>query len=351
MRAGSVVVLDVPTGAILAAYSNPTFDPNPLASHDTTAAGAYFEQLNADPRGRRSRAWREIFASGSTFKVVTSGIGLESELTPNPPSLAGTSVPSDPRQPRVPPPHRAGPAVDRPDAPEFQRGARCGGTLAQSFRVPCNTTFAQIGLDLGDTFATGIERFGVSTGAPDTDLRPEVVRSVGPEPGTFEQNQPVFAQSAIGQGLIAVTPLVMAMVAQAVANGGEMMTPHVLGHVENNDGQVIRGTAYDPRAYQRSMEPPTAASVRDMMVDVVNNGTRKRAQIPGVQVAGKTGTAQVQGQQAHAWFIGFAAADAPRFAIAVLVENGGSSSGGDDATGGRVAAPIAAQVLSGLLAG
>jgi penicillin-binding protein A len=90
--------------------------------------------------------------------------------------------------------------------------------------------------------------------------------------------------------------------------------------------------------------------LRTLMIDVVQNGTGTRAQIPGVTVAGKTGTAQVQGQQAHAWFIGFAPAEAPRYAIAVLVENGGDASQGDNATGGRIAAPIAAQVLGGLLA-
>ena len=227
--------------------------------------------------------------------------------------------------------------------------SQCGGTLAQSFRVSCNTTFAQIGLDLGETFASGIERFGVSTAAPDTDLRPGVVRSIGPEVGSFKFNQPNFAQSAIGQGSVAVTPLEMAMVAQSVANGGVMMTPHVLDHVENNDGEKVPGTTFKPHAYQTSMQPQTAATVRDLMIDVVNNGTGTHAQIPGVQVAGKTGTAQVQGKQAHAWFIGFAPAAAPQYAIAVLVENGGNSSGGDNATGGRVAAPIAAQVLGGLL--
>jgi penicillin-binding protein A len=347
---GSVAVLDIKTGAIVAAYSNPSFDPNPLASHDAPAASAYFQQLNANPdKPALARVWREIFPPGSTFKVVTTGIGLENELTPHAPSPPG-------------PPYRL--TVDNPvypqlrelDLPQTDRmlanfgGDRCGGTLAQSFRVSCNTTFAQIGLDEGDTFASGIERFGVSTRPPATDLRPGVVSSIGPEPGQFQQNQPLFAQSAIGQGSIAVTPLEMAMVAQSVANGGVMMTPHVLDHVENNDGEVVRGTTYEPRQYLRSMEPTTAATLRDLMVDVVNNGTGKRAQIPGIQVAGKTGTAQVQGQQAHAWFIGFAPAEAPQYAIAVLVENGGSLSGGDNATGGRVAAPIAAQVLGGLLA-
>jgi peptidoglycan glycosyltransferase len=352
-RRGSVVVLDVKTGAIIAAYSNPTFDPNPLASHDTQAASDYFDLLNADPnKPALARAWREIFPPGSTFKVVTSGIGLESELTPHPPSAPG-------------PPYRL--TVDNPvyptvrelDLPQTNEtlenfgGTRCGGNLAQSFRVSCNTTFAQIGLDLGETFAAGIERFGVSTDAPDTDLRPGVVRSIGPDTGTFQQNQPGFAQAAIGQGsgnaTVAVSPLAMAMVAQAVANGGVMMTPHVLDHVENSDGEEVRGTRFEPRDYKRAMESSTASTVRDLMVDVVNNGTGTRARIPGIQVAGKSGTAQVQDEPAHAWFIAFAPAEAPQYAIAVLVENGGDASGGDNATGGRVAAPIVAQVLGGLL--
>jgi peptidoglycan glycosyltransferase len=350
---GSVVVLDVETGAIVAAYSNPTFDPNPLASHDTRAAQAFFDALNADPnKPALARAWREIFPPGSTFKVVTTGIGLQSELVPHDPSPPG-------------PPYRL--TLDNPVYPELEEldlpqststlsnfgGSECGGTLAQSFRVSCNTTFAQIGLDLGDTFATGIERFGVSAPAADTDLRPGLVRSIGPEQGTFQQNQAGFAQAAIGQGggptTVAVTPMAMAMVAQSVANEGVMMVPHVLDHVENNDGELIRGTRYEPREYARAMEASTAATVRDLMVDVVNNGTGTRARIPGIQVAGKTGTAQVEGQLAHAWFIAFAPAEAPRYAIAVLVENGGQLSSGDNGTGGRVAAPIAAQVLGGLL--
>ncbi len=347
---GSVVVLDVNTGAIVATYSNPTFDPNPLASHDTKAASAYFTALNADPtKPGLARAWREIFAPGSTFKVVTSSVGLEApQLVPNSPSPPGPPYQLTVDSPKYP-------DVRKIDLPQSNRelhnfgDSQCGGTLAQSFRVSCNTTFAQIGLDLGDTFASGIERFGVSTAAPDTDLRPGVVRSIGPEVGSFKLNQPNFAQSAIGQGTVAVTPLEMAMVAQSVANGGVMMTPHVLDHVENNDGEKVPGTTFKPSVYQTSMQPQTAATVRDLMIDVVNNGTGTRAQIPGIQVAGKTGTAQVQGQQAHAWFIGFAPAAAPQYAIAVLVENGGSVSGGDNATGGRIAAPIAAQVLGGLL--
>ena len=138
------------------------------------------------------------------------------------------------------------------------------------------------------------------------------------------------------------------MVAQGVANGGVMMVPHVLDHVENTDSEVIRGTSYEPHEYSKAMEPATAATVRDLMIDVVNNGTGTRAQIPGVQVAGKTGTAQVEGQTAHAWFIGFAPAERTAGTRSrCLVENGGELSSGDNGTGGRVAAPIAAQVLGG----
>jgi peptidoglycan glycosyltransferase len=348
---GSVVVLDVKTGAIVATYSNPTFDPNPLASHNTTLASNTFQLLNSDPtKPALARAWREIYAPGSTFKVVTSGIGLENELVPHPPSPAGPPYRLTPDSPSYP-------VLRELPLPQSTRSLHnfgnesCGGTLAMSFRVSCNTTFAQIGLDEGEKFAAGIQNYGVSTAPPNTDLRPDVVRSIGPAVGSFRDNQALFAQSAIGQGTVAVTPLAMAMVAQAVANGGKMMTPHVLDHVENQDGEPVPGTAFVPHGYRDSMTRETAATLRGLMIDVVQNGTGTRAQIPGVTVAGKTGTAQVQGQQAHAWFVGFAPAEAPRYAIAVLVENGGDASQGDNATGGRIAAPIAAQVLGGLLAG
>jgi peptidoglycan glycosyltransferase len=118
--------------------------------------------------------------------------------------------------------------------------------------------------------------------------------------------------------------------------------------VETAQGEVVSDSEFEPTRYKTAMRPDTAATVRDLMVEVVNNGTGTRAQIPGIQVAGKTGTAQVEGNDApHAWFIGFAPAEAPRYAVAVLVENGGDL--GSEATGGRVAAPIAAEVLKALL--
>jgi peptidoglycan glycosyltransferase len=278
---------------------------------------------------------------------VTSGVGLEApQLVPNSPSPPGPPYQLTVDSPKYP-------DVRKTDLPQSNRelhnfgDSQCGGTLAQSFRVSCNTTFAQIGLDLGETFASGIERFGVSTarrhrpparrGAQHrtrgrlVQVQPTELRAVGDRSGKRRRDA-----ARDGDG-------------RAVGRERRRDDDRDLDHVENNDGEKVPGTTFKPHAYQTSMQPQTAATVRDLMIDVVNNGTGTHAQIPGVQVAGKTGTAQVQGKQAHAWFIGFAPAAAPQYAIAVLVENGGNSSGGDNATGGRVAAPIAAQVLGGLL--
>ena len=171
-------------------------------------------------------------------------------------------------------------------------------------------------------------------------------RSGGPAPGTFAHNKPSFANAAIGQGDIAVTPFQMATVAGAIANGGVLMAPHVVREIRDADGRVIRRIG--PDEWKRAVSPTTAAAVTQMMIDVVRRGTGTAAAVPGYTVAGKTGTAEAPGGPPHAWFIGFAPAEAPRFAIAVIVERGGDL--GDEATGGRVAAPVAGKVLGRLLA-
>jgi peptidoglycan glycosyltransferase len=138
----------------------------------------------------------------------------------------------------------------------------------------------------------------------------------------------------------------MALIAESVATGGVILEPHVLDHVEDPDGRFVE--TYPRKEVRRAMSPATAATVRDFMVQVVQRGTGTAAQIPGVTVAGKTGTAQtVEGENPHAWFIAFAPAEQPRYAISVLVEHGGDA--GSEATGGRVAAPIAKDILQKLL--
>jgi peptidoglycan glycosyltransferase len=138
----------------------------------------------------------------------------------------------------------------------------------------------------------------------------------------------------------------MALVAAGIGNQGVAMKPHVMAEIRDADGQKVRG--FDAQQWLRFTSPETAAAVRDMMVGVVNGGTATRAAIPGVQVAAKTGTAQTTGKDAHAWLIGFAPADNPIVAVAVIVE---SQPGVSEATGGRVAAPIARTVMQAALTG
>jgi len=324
---GSVVVMNPKTGGILAMYSNPSYDPQPFASHNSQVVQDYEKLLRANPdKPDLPRAYRERFPPGSTFKVVTSSVAL------------GTGRFT---------PESVFPVLTELDLPQTNNtlknfgGESCGGTLARSFQQSCNTTFGQIGLDLANEFVPGMQKFGIGS-APPLDVSPGAAGSVGPPPGSFQQNQPLFAFAGIGQGDVAVTPLQMALSAAAVANKGQIMQPHVADHITDGDDNTVK--TIDPKAWRTAMTPQVASTVTTMMVSVVEGGTGTAARIPGVSVAGKTGTAQVQGAAApHAWFVGFAPAEDPQVVVAVLVEHGGSV--GSEATGGRVAAPIAAQMM------
>jgi peptidoglycan glycosyltransferase len=328
-RKGTVVVLDPSTGEIVALWSFPSYDPSPLSSHSAKAAQEAFDGYTKDPTNPMlARAYRERYPPGSTFKVVTAATAIETGTATTQtgyPVLRSLDLPQSDKQLR-----------------NFGNSA-CGGTMAESFRRSCNTTFGRIGLDLGEKLVDGMKAFGITEDVP-FDL-PEAP-SAGPAPGSFKRNQPSFANAAIGQGDIAVTPLQMAMVAGAIANGGVLMAPHVVREIRDPDGRVVRRIG--PTEWKRAVQPPTAAAVTEMMKDVVRAGTGTAAAVPGYTVAGKTGTAEAPGGPPHAWFIGFAPAEAPRFAIAVIVERGGDL--GDEATGGRVAAPVAGKVLAKLLA-
>lgn len=330
-RRGSVVALNPRTGEVLAMYSEPGFDPEPLSAHDQDAVRTAFDALDADPANPMlARAWREVYPPGSTFKIVTVSAALESGIAT---------------------PDRGFPVRRELDLPLTDRvlknfgGSSCGGDLVESFRKSCNTTFGQLGLDLGEQFIDTIEAFGIGADVP-LDLAPGPARSVGPERGTFKAEQPTFAFAGIGQGDVAMTPLQMALVTSAIANDGVMMAPHAVKEVRDVDGVVVDRVG--PETWRRAVSPETAATVKDMMVQVVASGTGTRGQIPGVTVAGKTGTAQAPGGPPHTWFVAFAPAEDPRVAVAVIVERGGDL--GNEATGGRVAAPVAKTVMETLLA-
>jgi peptidoglycan glycosyltransferase len=330
---GSVVALDVRTGAVLAMYSNPTYNPNLLSVHDPQAVQDTFNAINSDANDKPAlqRAYRDRYPPGSTFKVVTSKSAIETgQATPDSPSFDVTDSFQIP-------------GVAKP-LYNFEQET-CGGTMEESLVVSCNATFAKLGYEMGDAFPPQMDECGIDN-TPPIDLEPPAVESVGPRVG---DPRPRFALAGIGQGDVFTSPLQMALIAEGIANNGVIREPHVVKEVQDSDGKVIQTT--EPKDWTTCMQPTTAAAVTNMMVDVVDNGTGTAAQIDGVPVAGKTGTAEtgVPGEHPHAWFIAFAPANAPRYAVAVIVEHGGVA-GGDNATGGAVAAPMAKQVLQDLLA-
>src|SRR5699024_587831 len=213
-------------------------------------------------------------------------------------------------------------------------------TMIEAMRISCNTAFASLGLELGDdVIRDQAARFGIgdSLRVPMT-----VARSSFPD----DLDPPSLAQSAIGQRDVRVTPLQMAMVSAAIANRGIVMQPYLVETVLGNDLAVID----EPPTQQLSeaISPDVAGQLSLMMQRVVESGTGQPAQIPGVAVAGKTGTAEVGGdQRGHAWFTAFAPAEDPRIAVAVVVENQGDNQ--SVSGGGRVAGPIAKAIMEAVL--
>ena len=336
-RRGAVVALEPSTGAILALWSAPSYDPNGLASHDQSVVTATWEATEADPsRPRLNRALRETYPPGSTFKLVTAAAALQQGVGPS-------SAFPDPAELDVP--------QTSSDIGNFGGGLCNGGqplTLQRAMEVSCNTTFAQLGLDVGTPrLVAQAEAFGLNAAL---DFQLPVVGSVIPT----ELDAPSLAQSAIGQRDVRVTPLQMALVSAAIGNGGVLMTPRVVHEVEDYAGRPLRAFGPEPlvlpgQADAQAVPAAVAGQLRDMMVGVVERGSGRRAAIDGVGVAGKTGTAEVaEGRNPTVWFVGFAPAVDPRVAVAVVVEDGGEI--GTEATGGQVAAPIAQAVMAAVLA-
>jgi peptidoglycan glycosyltransferase len=329
-RKGAVVAVEPATGAILAMVDYPRYDPNRLSGHNLSEVKAAWDELNADEnKPMLARAFRERYFPGSAFKVVTASAALAS-------GAATTSQPVYPTLSALPLPQSVQPLQNF-------GGSSCGGALPEILRVSCNTAFAQLGMDMGaEKLASGTEAFGFRK-EPPIDL-PGAAASNFPPASDFAGDRPALAKSAIGQQDVAATPLQMALVAAAIANGGTIMTPHVMGEVRNADGEVVQ--TYQPSRWLEAVPPDVAGTMRDMMVQVVQRGTGTRAQVPGVQVAGKTGTAQTGLDTNHVWFVGFAPADSPKVAVAVMLENLPVA---DEATGGANAAPIARAVMEAAL--
>lgn len=325
---GAVVALDPTTGAVLGMASTPTFDPTQLSSHDPDAIRAYWEQLDAaSPDPRLNRAISDNYPPGSLFKVIVSAAALET----------GDYVPET----EIPAPDLLTLPQTSTTLENFN-GSICDPderqTLIQALTISCNTAFAQLGIDLGeDRVREMAEAFGLDGASFDIPLRVE------PSGIGDIESAAALGQTSIGQRDVRMTPLQAAMVAAAVANDGTLMRPYLVDQVRAPDLSVLDET--DPEEFSEPISPDVANQLTEMMLSVVDNGSGRAAQLPGVQVAGKTGTAQVREDVPdHNWFIGFAPADDPKIAVAVFVANGGG-------TGGDVSAPIARQVLQAYLEG
>lgn len=355
-RAGSVVVLDVHTGGALAMWSWPTFDPNPLSDIDTSVAREARQQvLAAEGNPLLPRTFRELYFPGSTFKVVTGSAALEADRATldDPIFQAVTSY--------IPP------LTTNPLA-NFADGS-CGGPLRDLIRRSCNAGMAQLAVELigPQPLVETAEGFGFNATPPfdvpgavasvmptdfgarigSVDVEPALLDQfdVPPKPIDLTDNAPALAQAAIGQFDVKATPLQMALVAAAIANDGEVPRPHVVRTVIDSTGSIVHRA--DEDSWRQAVSPGTAAEMREAMIGVVDSGTAQRVAVEGLLIGAKTGTAQLGKdiESTHAWVIAFAEDPfgGDRVAVAVLVE---ADPAIGEQTGGRVAGPVAQQVIS-----
>ncbi len=354
-RPGSVVVLDPQSGAVLSLWSWPPYDPNPLASTNTAEARRARSALLADPSNPLlPRTTRELFFPGSTFKVVTAAAALDAGVVDLDSPIFATTESYTP------------PLTNNPLS-NFG-GAQCGGPLRDLLRRSCNAGMAQLAVELlgADPLVETARDFGFGS-VPPIEL-PDVVASVMPDdfgadlgrsvevaPDLLAQldeipevpltdDIPSLAQAAVGQFDVKATPLQMALVAAAIANDGEVPSPHVVQSVVDSEGSVIHEADLDP--WRRAMSQETSIELRGVMLEVVESGTAQSMAIDGLIIGAKTGTAQIGAdiESTHAWVIAFAGdrVDRPAVAIAVIVE---ADQAVGEQTGGRVAGPVAREVL------
>jgi len=316
-RQGAVVALDPRTGAVLAMYSNPSYDDN----HPRTQTFDYALQAQSPP--------------GSTFKIVTATAALDSGRYTTKSTINGNSP------------------VTISGVPLHNDLNQSFGNidLATALTYSVNTVFAQVAVNLGiSTMTDYMKRFGFYAKPPLDYPANEMSSS---KPYSFRTGKPLppgspdedIGRIGFGQGGLAVTPLQMAMVVAAVANDGRLMKPHLAAKIVNPDGQTVQTVG--PTLYNQVMSGTVAQEINQMMRRVVEEGTGTPAQLGGISVAGKTGTASIglpNSGLTEPWFVGFAPANDPKVAVAVTVAR---TQGGFGAT---VAAPIARDVIRELLA-
>lgn len=322
---GAVVALDPATGAVLASVSTPSFDPERLIGDD--AAEEWERLLAADGEPIRDRATQELYAPGSTFKTVVAAAALDTGT-----AMTGTTF-ADPAEFDLP---GSGATISNASNRPCNDGE--SATLLQAFVRSCNTIFADLAIQVGAVdIGITAEALGFNQ---EIDYEWEIPEAVWDTP-TLADDPAALGQSGIGERDVRVTPLHMAMVSAAVANDGVAVSPFSVRRIFDADGATLE--EQEMAELGRAMTSETSQTLTQMMERVVTEGTGRQAAVPGVRVAGKTGTATGQGGFSNPWFIGFAPVENPTIALAVFIE--GSPASGESASGGSLAAPIAAELF------
>ncbi|UAL30021.1 penicillin-binding protein 2 [Nocardioides rotundus] len=327
----SAVALEPATGRVLAMVSLPSYDPNRLASHDYAKVQRAYGQLESnESQPMLNRATQTRLPPGSTFKIVTAAAALESGNYEGAEALVpGGSTYQLPLSSSV---------IDN-------GGRSCGSgriPLRQALEQSCNTTFLALADELGnDAMAAQAEKFGFNSNDWFDDL-PRLAESVYPT----DADRPQTALTGIGQFNVAATPLQMAMVVAGVANDGVVKQPYLVDEVVSPDLEVIDKT--DDTTLSEAVSPETADTLTDILVSTVDSGTASPAAIPGVRVAGKTGTAEnCDDCSNYAWFVSFAPADDPQVAVAVMIQKADVPP--DDIAGGQLGGPVAKAIMEAVI--
>lgn len=331
-RRGAVAAIEPATGKVLALVSSPSYDPGTLSGTGGPVADAWRRYNGADAQPMLNRAIRQTYPPGSAFKIVTAAAAMDAGV------VEDVDEPTDVPEPYVLP-------GTRTTLPNDARGCD-KESLAYAIKWSCNSVLAGLGVRVGlDRMVEAVGRFGFN------DAKLRIPSGVAVSNFDRRMSDDQLALSSIGQFDTTATPLQMAMVAAAVANGGDLKYPYLVERTLAADGDVVSRTG--ERTYQRAMSPSTAYRLRQLMVEVVETGTGRSAGIDGVTVGGKTGTAQHgvgNSGTPYAWFISWARAEdtgRPAVAVAVVVED--AEAVRDDISGGGDAAPIARAVMEAAL--
>ncbi|WP_183101364.1 peptidoglycan D,D-transpeptidase FtsI family protein [Nocardioides pelophilus] len=334
---GSVVAIEPKTGRILAMVSLPSYDPNELATHDFNAFESNYARLDTDEKEPLvNRAIQTRLFPGSTFKVVTAAAAIENGLydaDDQVPSGATWQTPGTTGESNVI--DNEGRFLCNPEEVSF----------ATAMGQSCNTAFAKMAVELGpEKMREQAEKFGFNSDYLQ-DLSPQA-QSVYPTSVDGEElNDAQTAQTGFGQFEVQSTPLQMAMVVSAIANRGTLMRPYLVEEVQSAEYETLETT--DPEEIRDAVSPTTADQVTELMVQTVDDGTASPAAIPGISVAGKTGTAQrgVAGLAPYGWFVSFGPAEDAEVAVAVMIQE----APGKQIAGGALGGPIAKAVMEAVI--